>query len=149
LDSTGDIDVDQLRCVASSVFDEWGKPADTMAVAVKVPVVMTSIVGTWDVNVSNGAGTVESFTVTFENRDGWLVATRPDGTVSMGVELAAGTVFWMDMWLGYLGDPFWGTGNMYFGNIFSTTSPRTMSGVVVDGQGAALIFTGVERSGGP
>lgn len=91
--------------------------------------------------VFDGDTVVETFTVEFVDQNGTLVAKRPppDGTIGVGAE-AAGTIFWMDLWTGYFGDTFWGTGDMYFGNI--NKGAGTMSGIVYDAQGGIYSFFG-------
>jgi len=142
IDSTTDLGVDELACIASSVYDEHGNPAGTDPVVLKgTGQIMGRITDTWDVKVFDGDTLVEEFTVEFERQDGTLVAKRPppDGTVGVGVE-AVGTIFWVDLWVGYFGDVFWGRGDMYFGNI--NKGAGTMSGIVYDAQGEVYTFSG-------
>jgi len=142
LDNLDDINIDQLACYSSSVFDEYGNPADTWAAAVKRPnAILNRIADSWDVEVLDGDTVVDAFTIEFQYENSTLIGRRPppDGTVAVGVE-AVGTIFWMDLWTGYFGDTFWGAGDMYFGNI--NKGAGTMSGVVYDAQGGVYTFSG-------
>ena len=83
----------------------------------------------------------EVFTVTFENHTGSLVGVKDDGSLSFGVEFV-GVIFWMDIWMDLSGNAFWGTGDIYFGNI--DRAAGTMSGVVFDQEGGVHTFIGSE-----
>ena len=64
---------------------------------------------------------------------------KDDASLSLGVEFV-GVIFWMDMWMDLSGNAFWGTGDMYFGNI--NRNAGTMVGVVFDDAGGVATFTG-------
>ncbi len=81
--------------------------------------------------------TPEVFNITFEDRDGSLVGTRDDGTLSFGIEFV-GVIFWMDLWMDLTGNAYWGTGDMYFGNI--DRDAGTMTGVVFGNDGGVFTF---------
>ena len=67
-------------------------------------------------------------------------ARRGDEILSLafGIEFS-GVIFWMDIWMDLSGNVFWGTGDIYFGNI--SRAAGTMSGVVFDDSGGVATFT--------
>ncbi len=90
---------------------------------------------TWQVTTT----TPEIFGMEFENHAGALVGIKDDGTLSLGMEFV-GVIFWMNIWMDLSRDTFWGTGDMYFGNI--NRQAGTMMGVVFENDGGMATFTG-------
>ena len=65
--------------------------------------------------------------------------------LSFGIEFV-GVIFWMELWMDLNDDAFWGTGDMYFGNISRGTGgtlpqPGTMNGVLFKTDGAFETFS--------
>ena len=105
------------------------------------------VADTWTVDPSADPTDADEFDITFENHSGSLVGwadTDNDGDtpdqLSFGVEFV-GVIFWMDMWMDISGNAFWGTGDMYFGNV-TRGDPGSMSGVIFKGDGSVQTFTG-------
>ena len=82
----------------------------------------------------------ESFGITFENHAGSLVGVSDAGQLSFGVEFV-GVIFWMDVWMDLSGNVFWGTGDMFFGNV-TRGEPGSMSGVLFKSDSSVQTFTG-------
>ncbi|MFQ5496215.1 MAG: PKD domain-containing protein, partial [Phycisphaerae bacterium] len=86
------------------------------------------------------------YDITFENHSGSLVGwadldgdpDTPD-QLSFGVEFV-GVIFWMEMWMDLSGNVFWGTGDMYFGNVVRG-EPGTMDGVLFKEDGTMGTFS--------
>jgi hypothetical protein len=91
---------------------------------------------TWTVTPSSDP----AFEITFENHSGSLVGWTDGGQLSLGIEFV-GVIFWMDMWMDLSGNTFWGTGDMFFGNV-KRGAPGSMSGIVFKANGAVQTFTG-------
>ena len=93
-------------------------------------------------NVTTTATQPEAFTITIQEYGGSLVLTKDDGvnrpSLAFGIEFT-GVIFWMDIWMDISGNVFWGTGDIYFGNISRTAG--TMSGVVFEDTGGVATFT--------
>jgi len=83
----------------------------------------------------------DSFSITFEDRNGSLVGVKDDGGLAFGVEFV-GVIYWMELWMDLSGEAFWGTGDIYFGNI--DREAGTMTGVVFDADGDVVTFNGTK-----
>ena len=101
------------------------------------------VADTWTVTPS----TDPEFDITFENHSGSLVGwadrdndSKTPDQLSFGVEFV-GVIFWMDMWMDISGNAFWGTGDMFFGNM-KRGDPGTMRGVLFKADGSVQTFTG-------
>jgi len=84
----------------------------------------------------------ESFNMTFTDHNGSLVGVKDDGGLAFGIEFT-GVIFWMDIWMDLSGNAYWGTGDMYFGNI--DRAAGTMAGIVFDDLEGALTFTATKN----
>jgi hypothetical protein len=102
------------------------------------PVPPVSAVDRWSVTTSEPA----SFTIRFENYSGSLIGIRDGNSLSLGIELSR-VIFWMELWIDLSGNAYWGTGDVYFGNI--NRRRGTMSGVVFDETGGVLTFSGTKN----
>ncbi|MFH1268590.1 MAG: PKD domain-containing protein, partial [Planctomycetota bacterium] len=95
--------------------------------------------------VTTTAAVPETFTITIEDHTGFLVITKDDGmnlpSLAFGIEFV-GVIFWMDIWMDLSGNVFWGTGDMYFGNINRVAG--TMAGVVFEDTGGVVTFSGTK-----
>ena len=91
---------------------------------------------TWTVTPSSDA----EFDITFENHSGSLVGWTDDGDLAFGIEFV-GVIFWMEMWMDLDGNVFWGTGDMFFGNV-QRGDPGSMDGVLFKEDGSVQTFTG-------
>jgi len=60
-------------------------------------------------------------------------------TLALGIQIAS-VIFWMDIWMDLSGNVFWGTGDVYFGNV--NRAAGTMSGLVLDSDGGVATFGG-------
>jgi hypothetical protein len=98
----------------------------------------TPVADRWNVTTTEPS----SFTITFETHSGSLVGIRDGRVLSLGIEYS-GVIFWMELWMDASGNAYWGTGDMYFGNI--NRRRGTMSGVVFDEAGAVLTFSGIKN----
>lgn len=102
------------------------------------------VADTWAVDVAPTTPATPDFNITFENHSGSLVGTTDAGQLSFGIEFT-GVIFWMDLWMDLNDDAFWGTGDMYFGNISrgngSTVSDGAMDGVLFRPDGTIDTFS--------
>lgn len=82
------------------------------------------------------------FDITFENHNGSLVGSTDEtpSQLSFGVEFV-NVIFWMELWMDLNNDAYWGTGDMFFGNI-SRGDPGSMDGVLFKADGSVQTFTG-------
>lgn len=99
--------------------------------------------------VTTTAAPAEVFTITIESHSGALVVVKDDGDVNTPDSLAYGVefedvIFWMDIWMDLSGNVYWGTGDVYFGNI--DRNAGTMVGVVFDDQGGVVTFAATRES---
>ncbi|MFH1265473.1 MAG: PKD domain-containing protein [Planctomycetota bacterium] len=94
---------------------------------------------TWTVDVASVPP--ETFSITFESHSGSLVGVKDGSSLAFGIEFV-GVIFWMEMWMDLSGNVFWGTGDMYFGNI--DRERGTMEGVVFDDTGGVVTFSGTK-----
>lgn len=97
------------------------------------------VADTWTVPPA-GADPDPAFDITFESHSGSLVGTTDAGQLSLGIEFV-GVIFWMDVWMDLNDSAFWGTGDMYFGNV-KRGDPGSMSGVLFKSDGSVQTFTG-------
>ena len=97
------------------------------------------VVDTWTITPS----TTLPFDITFENKGGSLVGSTDEtpSQLSFGIEFV-GVIYWMELWMDLGGDAFWGTGDVYFGNI--DRDAGTMNGVLFKDDGTVETFTGLE-----
>ncbi|MHC4399360.1 MAG: PKD domain-containing protein [Planctomycetota bacterium] len=96
---------------------------------------------TWTITPAGVVDPDPPFDITFENHSGSLVGTTDAGQLSLGIEFV-GVIFWMDVWMDLSGNAFWGTGDMYFGNV-SRGDPGSMDGVIFKSDGSVQLFTGL------
>ena len=123
-----------------AVTDGVNSPQFVQFQVVVSPATADPVADAWTVEVSDATPVVvEAFGMTFQNHSGSLVGVKDDGSLSFGVEFV-GVIFWMDVWMDLSGNVFWGTGDMFFGNI--DRQAGTMSGVVFDEEGGVHSFTG-------
>jgi hypothetical protein len=114
-------------------------PPETLSVNLVVkPAPSSGGPDTWTVTV-DPSGTPETFDISIEDHDGALVVVQESGAnkgqLAYGVQFGS-VIFWMELWMD-LGDAaYWGTGDMYFGNV----NGSTMSGVVLRTDGSVVLF---------
>ena len=100
----------------------------------------------WDVDVEDN-GSVD-FNVTIDTHDGALVVVKNNGDLAYGIEFDS-VIFWMELWMDLGDNAYWGTGDMYFGNVHRGVSGADngadegeMSGVVFRTDGSVDTYTG-------
>ena len=98
---------------------------------------IADVVDKWTVD-PGVVGGGDEIDVTFEDFDGALVVTRP-GQLAYGIEFQ-GVIFWMELRMDLAGSSYWGTGDMYFGNI--NHKAQTMQGVIFRTDGSVVTFAG-------
>ena len=130
---------------ASVAVTDGVNPPVTYTFDVQIDGTEEPVPDTWAVDVSKDS-TVD-FNITFEDRSGSLVGSTDEtpSQLSFGVEFV-GVIFWMELWMDLNNDAFWGTGDMYFGNITRGTggtmpTPGTMDGVVFRPDGTIDVFS--------
>jgi len=130
-------DASGIYNAALSVTDGVNPP-DLVTFDVAIDAAPVEEPDTW--NVTTGHPAPENFDITFENRSGSLVGVKDDGGLAFGIEYV-GVIYWMELWMDLTGNAYWGTGDIYFGNI--DREAGTMTGVVFDEEGA-FTFSGTK-----
>jgi len=119
-----------------AVTDGVNPPVTASYNVVVKPPASTPSPDEWTVTVDEPDPTPdEVFDIEIEEHNGSLVVVYDSGQLAYGIQFN-GVIFWMELWMDLNDDAYWGTGDMYFGNI-----GNTMEGVVFRTNGDVRTFT--------